>query len=137
MVSGYNPYYNPYANQFQNNYQPTVQQQMIPQQQVVKVNGENGARAYAMGANSSALLLDECGTIVWLATTDGASYKTVTPYDISPHQVAKQPDFSTLESRIQRLEEIINEQSTTITENSSATKRRSNGKPIGSNDSEN
>ena len=125
MVSGYNPYYNPYANQFQNNYQPTVQQQMIPQQQVVKVNGENGARAFQMSANSSALLLDECGTIVWLATTDGAGYKTVSPYDIAPHQMAKQPDFSTLETRISKLEEIVN---ATGSSDSSAIKRRSGNK---------
>ena len=129
MVNGYgNPYYNPYANQFQNTYQPTVQQPMLPQQQVVKVNGENGARAYQMGANSSALLLDECGTIVWLATTDGASYKTVTPYDIAPHQMVKQPDFSTLENRVTRLEELINDATT----NSSTTSRKSNAKPVAS-----
>ena len=109
-----NPYINPYSTY------PNYQQQ-LPQQQVTKVNGENGARAYQMGANSSALLLDECGTIVWLATTDGASYKTVTPYDITPHQVAKSPDFSTLESRIARLEGLINEQ---CTNDSSAIKRK-------------
>lgn len=127
MVNGYNtnPYYNPYANQFQNNYQNVIQ---YPQEQVKKVNGENGARAYPLGANSSALLLDECGTIVWLKTTDSASYATVTPYDITPHQVAKQPDYSTLESRIKRLEEIINEQSATVAENTTTAKRRNNGK---------
>jgi len=46
--------------------------------------------------------------MVWLVTTDGAGYKTVTPYDIVPHQTAPQPDFSSLESRIQKLEEIVN-----------------------------
>jgi len=114
-----NPYINPYGQQYQT-YQP-----QLPQQQVVKVNGENGARAFSMGANSSALLLDESGTIVWLCTTDGASYKTVTPYDISPHQVAKAPDFSALETRISRLEELINEQSTADT---TTIKRKSNGR---------
>ena len=79
-----------------------------PTSQVVKVNGENGARAYTMGANSSALLLDESGLMVWLVVSDGAGYKTVTPYDITPHQVAPAPDFVSLESRIKRLEEMIN-----------------------------
>ena len=107
MVNNYvNPYYNPYGQQFQNYQQQMTPQ--LPQQQVTKVNGENGARAYQMGANSSALLLDECGTIVWLATTDGASYKTLTPYDITPHQQVKAPDYSTLESRITRLEGLVN-----------------------------
>ena len=96
------PYFNPYGQQ---------SQYFQPQQQVVRVHGEDGARAYQMGANSSALLLDENGTIVWLAITDGASYKTITPYDITPHKVAQQPDFSTLETRISKLEELVNEHS--------------------------
>ena len=93
-----NPYMNPYfqAQQFS---QPS---------QVIKVNGENGARSYNMGANSSALLLDESGLLVWLCTTDGAGYKTVTAYDITPHHVTSAPDFSSLESRIKRLEELVN-----------------------------
>lgn len=94
--------YSPYT-QYQ---QPYYQQ--LPQTQVVKVNGENGARAYQIGANSSALLLDESGSVVWLVVTDGAGYKTVTPYDITPHQTAPTPDYSTLEGRIARLEEFIN-----------------------------
>lgn len=79
-----------------------------PTMQVVKVSGEGGARAYQMGANSSALLLDESGLIVWLVVTDGAGYKTVSAYDITPHQVQQPPDFGSLEARIKRLEEMIN-----------------------------
>ena len=104
-----NPYANPY---FQPNpYQPSS---------VIKVNGENGAKAFTLGANSSALLLDESGLMVWLVTSDGAGYKTVTPYDITPHQVAPAPDFGSLESRIKRLEDMINGD----TADSSATRRR-------------
>ena len=108
-------YYNPYSAQNWANYPSQVQPT-----QVVRVNGEGGARAFQMGANSSALLLDESGTIVWLATTDGAGYKTVSPYDISPHKVAQTPDYSTLESRIVKLEEAMNE----YTANSTAVKRK-------------
>ena len=85
-------------------YHPPAQQP----QQVVRVNGENGARAYQMGANSSALLLDESGVMIWLVTTDGAGYKTVSPYDITPHQADQAQDYSSLEARIKRLEEIMN-----------------------------
>lgn len=88
--------------------------------QVVRVNGRNGAEAYSIGPNGSALLLDESGTMVWLVTTDGAGYKTVSPYDITPHQATPAPDFSTLESRIAKLEGLIDE----YTSNSSAVKRR-------------
>ena len=82
--------------------------QLAPQSQVVKVNGENGARAYQIGANSSALLLDESGLMVWLVTSDGAGYKTVSPYDITPHKETPAPDYGNLESRIKRLEDMMN-----------------------------
>ena len=96
------PYMQP--NQFQ---MPTYQQ--APQMQVVRVNGRGGAEAFAIGPNSSALLLDESGRIVWAVTTDGAGYKSIAPYDIHPHQDAPAPDYSGLEGRIKRLEEIVNE----------------------------
>lgn len=108
-------YFNPYAPNIVANYPSPVQPT-----QVVRVNGEGGARAFQMGANSSALLLDESGTIVWLATTDGAGYKTVSAYDITPHKTVSAPDLSTLESRIAKLEETMNE----YTANSTAVKRK-------------
>lgn len=103
-MNGYqNPFLNPYGFM-----QQSQVPQMQPVTQVVKVTGENGARAYQIGANSSALLLDESGLMVWLVTTDGAGYKTVSAYDITPHQATPAPDYGTLESRIKRLEDIIN-----------------------------
>lgn len=103
-MNGYqNPFLNPYGFM-----QHGQVQQAQPQTQVVRVNGENGAKAYQMGANSSALLLDESGLMVWLVTSDGAGYRTVSAYDITPHQVSPAPDFSTLENRIKKLEEIVN-----------------------------
>ena len=102
-----NPFLNPYGA-YPQQYQQMAQTQ--PPQQVVKVNGENGAKAYQIGANSSALLLDESGSLVWLVTSDGAGYKSVSAYDIIPHQTAPAPDFSMLESRIKRLEEIVNDE---------------------------
>lgn len=83
--------------------------------EVVRVNGRAGAESFAMGPNSSALLLDESGTLVWLATTDGAGYKTVVPYDITPHQVAPAPDFSSIEARIKKLEERFNDSGNSAT----------------------
>ena len=100
---------NPYLNPF---YQQPVYQQPTS---VTKVNGENGARAFQIGANSSALLLDETGLLVWLITTDGAGYKTVTPYDITPHKVAPAPDYGDLESRIKRLEDMLSDTTDTYT----------------------
>ena len=100
-----NPFINPYGVP-----QPMIQpqMQMVQPTQVIRVNGENGAKAYNLGANSSALLLDESGLMVWLVTSDGAGYKTVQAYDIAPHQAAQAPDFGSLEDRIKRLEEKVN-----------------------------
>ena len=103
------PYTSPYG------IQPIQPIQSTIPTQVVRVNGENGARAFTIGANSSALLLDESGLLVWLVTSDGAGYKTVTPYDITPHQAQPAPDFGSLENRIKKLEEIVNATTDTTT----------------------
>ena len=104
MMGYQSPYFNPYGF-MQQGQMPQAQ----PQTQVVRVNGENGAKAYNIGANSSALLLDESGLLVWLVTSDGAGYKTVSAYDIAPHQDAPKPDYGSLESRIQTVEKKIEE----------------------------
>jgi hypothetical protein len=80
-----------------------------PQMQVTKVNGEGGANAFSMGPNSSAILLDASGTMIWAITTDGAGYKTVMAYDIIPHKSQETVTFEGLESRIKRLEDMIND----------------------------
>ena len=107
-------YQNPYQfmgsqaamNPYQNMMQPAA-----PQMQVTKVNGAGGANAFSMGPNSSALLLDASGTMIWAVTTDGAGYKTVAAYDIVPHKREETITYEGLESRIKRLEEMINDRS--------------------------
>lgn len=113
------PYNNPYISQPNQFQMPNYGMQQQPQMQVVRVNGRGGAEAYSIGPNSSALLLDESGRMVWAVTTDGAGYKTISPYDILPHQDAPTPDYSDLESRIKRLEGIMNE----LSGDSSATRK--------------
>lgn len=105
-------------NQFGSQYQPFMPQQSsfqpwgqnLQRQEIIKVNGENGARAYQMAPNSSALLLDESAPLVWLVQTDGAGYKTTTPYTISPYQAQPAPDYNSLDERIKRLEDMLNGQ---------------------------
>ena len=118
MTNFQNPFINPYG--YGQQFMPA---QAPAAQQVVRVNGENGARAYQIGANSSALLLDEGGLMVWLVTSDGAGYKTVQAYDIAPHQAQPAPDYGGLENRIKRLEEIVNG----YTGNSSAAGEKQHG----------
>lgn len=108
----YNPYqqYNPYG------YAPVSQQNgagsVLPQQsQIIRVNGKNGAEAFRMAPNSSILLMDENDPIVWLKTSDGAGYCTVTPYTIAPYQSAPPVDVNSLEDRVKRLEDMLNAKS--------------------------
>lgn len=79
-------YYNPY----------------MVKSEVVKVNGRNGAEAYQMAPNSSALLLDETAPLVWLVQTDGAGYKTCTPFDIKIHE--EKNVLQDIQERLARLE---------------------------------
>lgn len=88
-------------------YQPTYNSAL--RQEIVKVHGENGARAYQMAANSSALLLDDTDAIVWLVQTDGAGCKTLSPFTITPYHAAPAIDLQDLKARLEKLEEKFNE----------------------------
>lgn len=81
--------------------------QYLPRMQVIKVNGEAGARNLRMAPNSSALVLDETAPIVWYAQTDGTGYLTVTPFDINPHQAAQPINLNALTERVAKLEEAM------------------------------
>src|SRR5690606_5947885 len=109
------PYNNPYSYNPVNSYQNQLAQMQMPMQaqhmEIIKVSGEPGAKAYQMAPNSSILLLDETAPLVWLKTTDGAGYPTITPYSIAPYKAEPPVDVKSLEQRIARLEGLINEQS--------------------------
>lgn len=121
-----NPFINPYG------YGQQMPQQFMPaaaqaaQQQVVRVNGENGARAFQIGANSSALLLDESGALVWLVTSDGAGYKTVAAYDIMPHKAEPDRSYTDLETRVKKLEDMMGGKKNGYSGNPSAVGKKSN-----------
>lgn len=103
-----------YQNYF-NSPMPTVASGQFPnqfnslaRQEIIKVNGENGAKAFQLAPNCSALLLDENNPLVWLVQTDGAGYKTVSPYTISPYQPAPPIDINDIDARLKKLEEKLN-----------------------------
>lgn len=110
MYGGYQPQppqmLNPYQTRFN-----ALQNDFQQRYEIVKVNGENGARAFNLPPNSSILLLDETQPIVWLKMTDGAGYPTIKAYNIIPVETQTQTDVIGLEARIKRLENYINEQS--------------------------
>lgn len=101
----YPNYFNPVLN---NNMSPQmIGNQYLPHMQIIKVNGEAGAKNLRMSPNSSMLVLDETAPIIWYAQTDGAGYLTVTPFDITPHQVQPQVNLNDLVSRVSKLQEAI------------------------------
>ena len=109
-------FYNPYQQYSHYGYAPVSPQNgagsVLPQQsQIIRVNGKNGAEAFRMAPNSSILLMDENDPIVWLKTSDGAGYCTVTPYTIAPYQSAPPVDVNSLENRVKRLEDMLNAKS--------------------------
>lgn len=105
---GYSRYnsYDPYMPQ-NYSYQQTINP-MPAKTDIIKVNGKNGVDAFQLAPNSSALLLDANMPIVWFVQTDGAGYKTSTPYKIEPYQEEQPANVSDLEKRIKRLEDLIN-----------------------------
>lgn len=100
--NGFGPQYG--AGMPQNNYGMQTPQRC----EVIRVNGRNGADTLRLAPNSSVLLLDENEPLVWLKTTDGAGYATVTPYRIAPYQQPAPVDVNALDARIRRLEEKLN-----------------------------
>ena len=101
-----NPYNNPYTVGMAgtNPYQPNSRQEII------KVNGKEGANAYPLNTpNSSVLMLDINQPILYVKISDGAGYCNITPYTISPlKEVMNESNINTddLEKRIKRLEEL-------------------------------
>ena len=79
-----------FQNNFQNPYtalmgqtmynQPQNNQQFFqpePTQNLIRVNGINGAKAYQMPANSTVALFDANEDIMYIKTTDGAGFPAI------------------------------------------------------------
>lgn len=73
--------------------------------QVQKVKGNEGAKDFPMGPNSSVFVLDENGEIVWLLIPDEIGRKTtVKPFKLEDYVVAPAPDINSVMQRINDLE---------------------------------
>lgn len=103
---------NPYLNMM-----PQLQMP-APHMEVIRVNGANGVDVFQMGPNSSVLLLDETAPIVWFVQTDGAGYKTKTPYNITLHTPEPSPEIKNMDERLdmidkrlQAIEEVMRDES--------------------------
>jgi len=136
-MNGFGGYYDPSVNPYMAAYQQQNFKMTSPavSEQVTTVNGRQGAEAYNLAPNSSKLLLDISGTILWVVITDGAGFKTCTGYPIGEPITEEAPKEKTsadmeaitnyaeklnayaseLEKRISKLEGIVNEHTGDIT----------------------
>ena len=110
--------WNPYTGRMEigQNYGGFYSQQgynpaQLPAQQVIRVNGTEGAKALQMSPNSSVFAADETDpNRIFLCITDGAGFKTVRPIrgtfeDLEPKQPGQLEDrLTALENRIKELE---------------------------------
>lgn len=74
--------------------------------QVLRVNGKQGAEAFEMMPNSSAILMDDSGPMVWLVQTDAAGFKQMKAFDIAPHVEPEPITLNDIDARMRRLEEL-------------------------------
>lgn len=81
-----------------------------PRHEIIHVTGRGGVEALQMAPDSQVLLLDDTAPLVWLCKTDGAGYKTATPFAVTPYEEPKPVDMAEINARLARLEELLNDQ---------------------------
>ena len=84
------------------------QPQRLPIYHAEPIHGENAAWAFPMGPNSEIWLPDADRDLVWWIRTDMNGNKTVTPFDVKPHEEPKQIDMEEILARLGAVEEWIN-----------------------------
>ena len=85
------------------------QQQILPQQQIIQVNGKASVDSIQLAPNSSILVMDTTAPIVWMCVSDGVGRVTSTPYDISVHKEEPPVDVKSIEQRLAAIEGTIAE----------------------------
>lgn len=66
-----------YSNQIPNMYPFQSTNNYIQPNQLIRVTGLEGAKAYQMGANSTAALFDSGSDLMYIKSTDGACFPTI------------------------------------------------------------
>ena len=102
----YDPY-NPYA--LNNPWAQTLPKVTQPTQQVLRVNGIEGARAFPTAPNSVVALFDENQDLFYFKTTDAANYPTIRTFKFT--EVTENPRderYLTVEEFNKFKEELLN-----------------------------
>lgn len=76
-LNNFNPYQNPISQN--NNFSTQLQQNNL-----IRVTGIDGAKAYQMSPNSSVALFDSDSDIMYVKTTDGAGFPTIRTFRFEP-----------------------------------------------------
>ena len=84
-----NSFFNPYGNNAQFGISPFSQPMaQPPAQQLIKVSGLEGAKAFQMGPNSAVALFHESEDILYVKTTDGAGFPSIRTFRFTPYEEA-------------------------------------------------
>ena len=98
----YDPYYGRmqgYPQQMTMNQQP---------QQLIRVTGLDGAKAYQMAANSTAALFDAGEDLMYIKSTDGAGFPTIRVFRFEPvEQVAQVTNDFVTRKEFEELKEAL------------------------------
>lgn len=102
----YQPYYNSgqYMPGFQNSYQ-------IQPNQLIRVNGMDGAKAYQMSPNSTVALFDANEDIMYIKSSDGAGFPTIRTFsfkEILPEASSAAPNYISREEFENFKAEVLN-----------------------------
>ena len=109
---------NPYANLLAQNqyYNPQMNnQQIFPQEQtqnLIRVNGIEGAKAYQMSANSIVSLFDANEDIMYIKSTDGAGFPSIRTFSFTEvkeeNKTEKKVDYISREEFEEYKKELMN-----------------------------
>ena len=66
-----------------NQFQPQLNQPQISTQNLIRVNGIDGAKAYQMSANSTVALFDTNEDIMYVKSTDGAGFPSIRTFSFT------------------------------------------------------
>lgn len=86
------PAYNPYSSFSYQPNMPTYNQNLLaqqalqqqPTQELIRVTGIEGAKAYQMPANSVVPLFDSDNDIMYIKSTDGAGFPSIRAFSFAP-----------------------------------------------------
>lgn len=74
-----------------NNYNPYAYSVQNASQQLIRVTGIEGARAFQMMPNCAAALFDSSDDIMYIKTTDGAGFGTIRIFNFSELKAQPEP----------------------------------------------